>query len=599
MEWPLLTVVLDQPEDIIEARHRARQIASLAGLDASSQTRLAASVSEISRNALAYAGGGCVNFSITRTPPAALCVRVSDNGPGIPDIDAVMDGLAPGHGIPSARRLVDDFIIESRRPTANLPGGTTVTLSRRLPDDGVTRAADIGRIVSALGHGHAPSALAELQTQNTELIASLAELRSRQEELVRLNIELEDTNRGVVALYAELDERAEQLRQASELKSRFLSNMSHEFRTPLNSILALSRLLMDRTDGPLTAEQERQVTYVRRSAESLTELVNDLLDLAKVEAGKLEVRPRHFTISELFGALRGVMKPLQQNEAVELIFEEPVTCPTLFTDEAKVAQVLRNLISNSLKFTERGEVRVLALFDAATGQCNLEVADTGIGIAPEDQDLVFQEFSQVANLLQSRAKGTGLGLPLSRRLAELLGGSLTLRSTPGAGSRFTLAIPSQLTQASSVPPDVVSQPEPVCSVLLIDDEETSRYVIRQMLGGCGPLHAHEADTGLEGLRLARSLRPDVVLLDLRLPDIDGFEVLDRLRSDASTAGIPIIVCTSSVVPPHQRTRLTHARAILSKATLTRELMQRTLAGISPRGSLSDAIQDVSINLTPR
>ena len=173
----------------------------------------------------------------------------------------------------------------------------------------------------------APDPVQELQTQNTELVASLAELRTRQEELERLNTELEDTNRGVVALYAELDERAEQLRQASELKSRFLSNMSHEFRTPLNSILALSRLLLDRIDGPLTAEQERQVTYIRRSAESLTELVNDLLDLAKVEAGKLEVRPRPFTVTELFGALRGVMKPLQQNDAVDLIFEEPCGLP--------------------------------------------------------------------------------------------------------------------------------------------------------------------------------------------------------------------------------------------------------------------------------
>ena len=174
---------------------------------------------------------------------------------------------------------------------------------------------------------------------------------------------MEDTNRGVVALYAELDERAEQLRRASELKSRFLSNMSHEFRTPLNSILALSRLLMDRTDGPLTVEQERQVTYIRRSAESLTELVNDLLDLAKVEAGKLEIRPSYFTIGELFGALRGVMKPLQQNDAVDLIFEDVTDCPPLFTDEAKLAQILRNLISNALKFTERGEVRVAAAFD--------------------------------------------------------------------------------------------------------------------------------------------------------------------------------------------------------------------------------------------
>ncbi|HEY0181190.1 MAG TPA: ATP-binding protein [Rhodopila sp.] len=581
MEWPLLTVALDQPEDIVAARHRARQVASLAGLDPASQTRLAASVSEISRNALIYAGGGRVAFAIVRAQQTALVVRVSDNGPGIRDLDAVLDGLNAGHGIAAARRLVDDFSIVSRPGSGGGPGGTTVTLSRRLPDGAAISPADVARIVAALGDGDpAPSPVAELQTQNTELVATLAELRSRQEELVRLNTELEDTNRGVVALYAELDERAEQLRQASELKSRFLSNMSHEFRTPLNSILALSRLLLDRADGPLTAEQERQVTYVRRSAESLTELVNDLLDLAKVEAGKLEIRPRHFTLSELFGALRGVMKPLQQNDAVELIFEEPAHCPMLFTDEAKVAQVLRNLISNALKFTERGEVRVSATFDPETRQCSLEVADTGIGIAPEDHELVFQEFSQVANLLQTRSKGTGLGLPLSRRLAELLGGALSLRSTPGLGSTFTLCIPSALTQAAGASaPAVVSQPEQARRVLVIDDEETSRYVLRQMLAGCGPLLVQEAETGAEGLRLAQSSRPDVVLLDLRLPDIDGFDVMDRLKTDQATADIPVIVCSSSVLASHQRTRLSHARTILSRATLTREVMQCALAGV--------------------
>jgi signal transduction histidine kinase/CheY-like chemotaxis protein len=573
MEWPLLTVALTQPEDIVVARHRARQLASLAGLDASSQTRLAASVSEISRNALAYAGSGRVAFAINRTGPAALWVCVRDCGPGIDDLDAILEGRAAGRGIASARRLVDDFTITSG------PGGTCVTLSRRLPDGVTIAAADIARIVGALGTGLTPSPVVELQTQNTELVASLTEVRTRQDELVRLNAELEDTNRGVVALYAELDERAEQLRQASELKSRFLSNMSHEFRTPLNSILALSRLLMERTDGPLTAEQERQVTYIRRSAESLTELVNDLLDLAKVEAGKLEIRPRYFTISELFGALRGVMKPLQQNDAVDLIFEDTTDCPALFTDEAKVAQILRNLISNALKFTERGEVRVCATFDGETRQCSLEVSDTGIGIAPEDHDVVFQEFSQVANMLQYRAKGTGLGLPLSRRLAELLGGTLSLRSTPRAGSAFTLCIPTSLGQVSAAASAVVSQPGQPRGVLMIDDEETSRYVLRQMLGGCGPLRVQEAETGADGLRLARSWQPDVVLLDLRLPDIDGFDVMDRLCADAVTAGIPVIVCTSSVLTPQQRGRLTHARAILSKATVTREVMQRALGDI--------------------
>jgi len=292
----------------------------------------------------------------------------------------------------------------------------------------------------------------------------------------------------------------------------------------------------------------------------------------------------------LFGALRGVMKPLQQNDAVDLIFEEPTNGPALFTDEAKVAQILRNLISNALKFTERGEVRVSAMFDSQFRHCTLEVVDTGIGIALEDHDLVFQEFSQVASALQFRAKGTGLGLPLSRRLAELLGGALSLRSTPGVGSAFTLSIPASLGPESlvrvagpttSTALAVVSEPGPARTVLLIDDEETSRYIIRQALGGCGPLLVQEAETGAEGLRLARSSRPDAILLDLRLPDIDGYDIMERLRADPATAGIPIIVCTSSVLAPHQRSRLKPAISILSKATLTREVMQRTLADVWP------------------
>ncbi len=172
-----------------------------------------------------------------------------------------------------------------------------------------------------------------------------------------MNRELDETNRGVVALYAELNDKADFLQRASELKSHFLSNMSHEFRTPLNSILALSQILIDRMDGDLTPEQEKQVTFMRRSAQDLTDLVNDLLDLAKVEAGKVTIRPAEFSVESLFAALRGMLRPLlAQNSSVSLVFEDPVGIPELYTDEAKVSQVLRNFISNALKFTERGEV---------------------------------------------------------------------------------------------------------------------------------------------------------------------------------------------------------------------------------------------------
>jgi signal transduction histidine kinase len=182
--------------------------------------------------------------------------------------------------------------------------------------------------------------------------------------------------------------------------------MTHEFRTPLNSVLALSRLLLDRIDGDLTPEQERQVGYIRRSAEGLLELVNDLLDLAKVEAGKVDVRSTAFTINELFGGLRGSLRPLLTSQAVELIFDIPDKVPNLFTDEAKVTQILRNLISNALKFTEQGEVKVTASFDVEKARLNISVRDTGIGIASEDIGLIFEEFSQVDTKIQRRVKGT-------------------------------------------------------------------------------------------------------------------------------------------------------------------------------------------------
>ncbi len=188
---------------------------------------------------------------------------------------------------------------------------------------GLVGAAEPARIAADLA-GHEPrNPVEEIQRQNQELLGALQELGQRQEELVALNRELEDTNRGVVALYAELDEKADHLRRADELKSRFLSNMSHEFRTPVNSIQALSRMLLERVDGDLTVEQERQVTFIRQAADALSELVNDLLDIAKVEAGKTVVRPVDFEVENLFGALRGMLRPLLVNESVALVFDDP------------------------------------------------------------------------------------------------------------------------------------------------------------------------------------------------------------------------------------------------------------------------------------
>lgn len=276
------------------------------------------------------------------------------------------------------------------------------------------------------------------------------QLAAAQAQVAQLSEELEETNRGVLALYAELDTQAAELRHANELKSRFLAYMSHEFRTPLGAIQSMTRLLLDRLDGPLTAEQERQVQFIHQNALEFSEIVNDLLDLAKVEAGRIDVSPGWFDMVDLFAALRGMFKPVLTNPAVSLIFEDPVDVPEVFSDDRKLAQILRNYISNALKFTQHGEVRVSALRVSEDGQdwVRFAVADTGIGIASEYHGAIFQDFSQVDSPIQKSLRGTGLGLSLSKRLAELLGGNVGMQSVPDQGSTFHVRIPLR-----AAPPD--------------------------------------------------------------------------------------------------------------------------------------------------
>jgi signal transduction histidine kinase/CheY-like chemotaxis protein len=682
----LLTIEIHYEQDVVQARQRTRDLAEQLGFDGQDQARLATAVSEIARNAFQYARGGTVEFSIEGNPQI-FQILVRDQGKGIPHLADVLDGrytsqTGMGVGITGTRRLMDSFRVES------LPGkGTTVVMGKALPKRSPTLSdAQLQQIREAVLARSPQNPYEEIQRQNQELLRAMAELRKREEELTQLNQELEDTNRGVVALYAELDEKATSLQQANELKTRFLSNMSHEFRTPLNSILSLSRMLQSRLDGELTEEQEKQVTFIQRAAEGLSELVNDLLDLAKVEAGKIEVRPSSFEISDLFGTLRGMLRPLLvQGSSVALIFEEPEGLPPLYSDEGKVAQILRNFISNALKFTERGEMRVTA---RQAGQTIVfSVADTGIGITPEDQERIFEDFVQIESHLQKQVKGTGLGLPLSRKLAELLGGSISVRSQPGQGSVFSVTLPiayphptdhstllqpiapvqsaylpilvvedhretlfiyekhlqasryqliatrtlAQARQAlqqirpAAIVLDILLEgqngwtflrelksDEATCTIpvlvatvidnekqalalgadgflikpvdrlpllnklntlisqgkaqklLLIDNDPADRYVVKQLLAST-PLQIIEASNGQDGLVLANREQPTAILLDLEMPEITGFDVLDRLKHQPTTQAIPVIIHSSTHLDAETQSRLAaQSIAILSK-----------------------------------
>jgi len=445
---PLLTLEIRYEQDVVLARQRARTIVQLLGFDVHEQTRIATAVSELARNAHEYARGGQVRFFVERDAGGtfSFVARVRDEGPGIADVDAILDGryVSPtgmGLGILGARRLSDRFRIESA------PGaGTMVEVARAMPAHSTFTSHDVARISSALAQHAAQSPFQEVQQQNQELMRALEEVRAKQAQVELLNSELETTNRSVLALYAELDDRAQELKRASEYKSQFLSDISHELRTPLTSVLNLTRLLLDRTDGDLSREQEVQVRLVRDSVETVIDLVNELLDLARIEAGRAILRPATFTITGLFSSLRSVMRPLLTNGSVALVFDEDPREHTLYSDEIRLAQILRNFLTNAVKFTESGEIRVSA--HSMDGQMlRIDVQDSGIGIAPEHQEKIFQAFEQVDGPIQRRIRGTGLGLPLTRKLASMLGGRIEMVSAVGRGSTFSVIIPCVLEEA--------------------------------------------------------------------------------------------------------------------------------------------------------
>ncbi len=561
MALPVIAVAITHEQDVVTARRRARQIARLLKFCDQDGTRIGTAVSEIARNAHACGSRARVDFLIDKAEPQSLTIEVTANGRWDCGGEAILASTPPSStpvdlGMVGARRLMDDFELTL------VPGrGTKVTLRKYLPP--------AARHIAAQGLAALAEQLAqepqdpydEIRHQNQELLGTLEDLRQREEDLSRMNRELEDTNRGVVALYAELDQRAEQLRNADRMKSRFLSHMSHEFRTPLNAILGLTRLLLKREAVGQNPDVAREVSFIQQTTLSLTEMVDDLLDLSKAESGKLTVQPAEFEASTLFNTLRAMLRPLAVNNAVELIFEDPVGIPLILNDENKISQILRNLLSNALKFTERGEVCASARYLPDEDLVVFSVTDTGIGIAPEHHARIFEEFAQIDNPLQTKTKGTGLGLALCKKLAELLGGSIRVESEPGAGSRFTVVIPRRFITVAGEAPS-----EQTRNIVLIDDEEVSRYLLRQLLAGS--FKVVEAATGNEGLTQVSKLRPHLVLLDLNMPDMSGFEVLDRLKAAEETRDIPVVVVTGQDLNSDVREQLAvRTAAVLPKYVL--------------------------------
>lgn len=560
----LLTFPIRLESDVALARTRVRAIGALVGLSDQSRNRLAVATSELVRHALRQ-GRGQLTMGLDDTPPGSLWVEILIHDTKPPRRRALPDRTHGLEGPDAAKKLLEDV---ARRPH---PEGTVYRISRprqrALPP--MDRASVVREVQDHLRRVPASDTAQEIAQQNRELMQMLEQLREQSEALGQANLELEETNRGVVALHAELDARAELLRQSSEIKSRLVSLVGHEFRTPLGSIRMLSELLLeDDEDAPLRPTQRRHVELIHRTAVELAELVDDLLDLSKAQAGKMQLHISTFDVASVLAGLRVLLRPLLRSDEVALSFEPAADLPPMRSDASKVSLILRNLISNALKFTKQGSVRVSARH-LPSGRIRFVVADTGVGIHPRDQQRIFEEFSQVENPLQAEVKGTGLGLTLVRRLAEMLGGEVEVESGLGQGSTFTVELPRQYVPGTAVsadtavttpapsparprkPPAVVEPPasRPVRParqgpprVLVMDDDPSARHVLSHHLrrAGCVVL---QAEDGARGLWMARREQPDLIFMDLEMPALSGWEVLPQLRNEQQTRDIPVVLYT--------------------------------------------------------
>jgi signal transduction histidine kinase len=452
-DWVELTSHSIRDEsDVFSARRRARTAAAELGLEDSDQVRVATAVSEVGRVVVGAELVATIAYGLRQGATLELVIEVSAHYAGD-------GGAAIAAALEPARRLMDSFDL-------HVSAGLALRMAKSAgPASGMPDDAGIGRLRAAIARSLAPSALDDLRAQNAELMSTLEQLTAQQQELVRLNDELaetnrgvmamysqlseelEETNRGVVALYADLDERGAQLRDASTAKSRFLASVSHELRSPLNSVLGLAALLQQPDSDPLSAEQRTQISLIGGSAQEVLDLVNDLLDIAKAEAGALEPQAEALELSSMFADLRATTRPLAR-PSVEVVTSVAPDVPEVRSDPVLLARLLRNLLSNAAKFTESGVIRLAAVAGAAPpdgipdGVVRITVSDTGIGIDQADQQLVFDEFYQVPGPLQVGVRSSGLGLPYARKVAIALGGSLRVDSVPGAGSVFTLDLPA-------------------------------------------------------------------------------------------------------------------------------------------------------------
>jgi CheY-like chemotaxis protein/signal transduction histidine kinase len=382
---------------------------------------------------------------------------------------------------------------------------------------------------------------------NCELRAKNEEIKAQSEEMAAQSIELRKQTEELLQQNVELDQQRLAVEEANRLKSQFLSNMSHELRTPLNSVMALSRVLMMQASTKLSTEEVNYLEIIERNGKNLLTLINDILDLSKIEAGRMDINPKPFSLRMTIGDIVESIAPLAGEKQIEFHQDIPEDLPPLESDEIRVSQILQNLIGNAVKFTDAGSVTVSVRLNQE--RFFVRIADTGIGVAEKDLPYIFDEFRQVDGTSARKHEGTGLGLTIARKASRMLGGDITVQSSKEVGSIFTLTLPIAWRGKKPVlEPLVIRKVSGVKSerktILIVDDEPDmaamiSRYLLQE---GYNTL---TATSGSEALILAERERPFAITLDIIMPDMDGWEVLQGLKKNPETKDIPVIIVSIS------------------------------------------------------
>jgi signal transduction histidine kinase/DNA-binding response OmpR family regulator len=461
-------------------------------------------------------------------------------------------------------------------------------------------------------HSELENINAELEAQTEKLQASEEELKVQQEELMQANQEmeersrlLEERNQMIVEQNLQIQQKAEELAQSTRYKSEFLANMSHELRTPLNSVLLLSRLLAENNDKNLNSDQVEYAKVIQGSGQALLSLIDEILDLSKIEAGKMELEYHPVLLQEIVNDMSSLFQPMAKEKRLELLIETDAQLPSqIETDKMRLEQVLKNLLSNALKFTSKGSVKLeIKPHDKNPSLLVFKVTDTGIGIAKEKQALIFEAFQQEDGSTRRKYGGTGLGLSISRELTRLLGGQIYVESEPGKGSSFRIEIPvskkiaeetkesspenilleeevapaplpSKFYRSEDIPQEVPDDREHIQAgdktILVIEDDTSFAKALLDYTRSRG-YKGLVAVRGDEGISLAKQFRPSGILLDIMLPVKDGWEVMEEIKSDPSIRHIPVHMMSS--IEAKKESRLKGAVDFINKPVAFEQMQE--------------------------